>query len=224
LFVVLSFAVLFALHSFVFPRKSDRYASYFFVFFVITSCNLMAVLARSFLAWFEGLSAPRLARPLTAAGIMFATGILVLPLLRLDYQAITSFRYPDWKPMPQALADRLARATSITTRPTAYVQYVGHLPDAVLRITRNEIADPDYEGPVSIITDVSQFREFLSRKPEGELLIIGDTWSLKNPAFVSAETLQLIEQEFVLEELAWEKRLRIYRFAGNPHTHGTSGE
>jgi len=132
LFFVLSFLVLFLMHSYLFARKSSRYIFYIFPFFII---GATALLERILPILFN-----EIVKIFNFRSKWFSILIILLLLPSVNYYCypwLSSLRsinstskHPDWKILFLKLKDELNEANVvISTNPRAFKYYFGRDPD-----------------------------------------------------------------------------------------------
>ena len=189
LFAVVSFALLFVLHSYVYGRKEDRYIFYVFPFFILVSASLSATLVS---ALTESL---RSSLAGTARWVRAAAWMAIIPAVYLVFlEWFTSgLRAPDfrsrndWKKLAVEVRDTVSDNTVIDTNPLAYLYYMGRLPDFYLL---GEVWDVNaHQG--RLIRTLEDLKAALDRP--GIATLITHRERMGNPAWFTPDMAKLIE-------------------------------
>lgn len=206
LFAVVSFAVLFTLHSLVFGRKGDRYIFYIFPFFILVSSSLAAAvlvgLAQDLRAALTGTS-----RWVRAAGWLAAVPaayIVFYPWLSNGIRQPFSYAELDWKAVAAETEALTRDADVIHLSPMPYLHYNGRLPDYYMlgEVWRGW----DHEG--RLIRDADDLRAALDRP--GTAVIVTDQSRFGNAAFIDKAMADVIGARTNVEYSYVDRRIRYY--------------
>lgn len=205
-FSVVSFSLLFILHSYVFGRKGDRYIFYIFPFFVLVSASLSA---GALVALFDALrralrDAEPWLRPITwIAGALFGY-LFFYPWLLQGIHSPGNYPELDWKAAKSELEQESAKGEVIDTSPLPYIYYVGHPPAFYML---GEIWEEWPHGK-HLIRNAADLKAALDRP--GIQVIVTDQGRFDNDAFFNGEMEAVIDARTRLEKSKIDPRIRYY--------------
>jgi hypothetical protein len=211
LFAVLSFALLFLLHSFVFGRKDARYMFYIFPFFAIGAAQAMVFLgtatARSLQDTFRTLSRPAMAVAiLAAAPVALAAGY---PWMSNARKVSNTSIYADWKVLPEELRNRIRAGVTFTTVPRDYFHYFGEMPEYYMVDEYHS----RYRYEPGLVTSVHEAEALLDGHPG--MYLVTDAWHLYDQAFFGDEAPRLLARMRRISH-GGDRRLLIYQSVPDP--------
>ncbi|MDH3284285.1 MAG: glycosyltransferase family 39 protein [Acidobacteriota bacterium] len=187
LFFVMSFVVLFAMHSFVFARTSERYIFNLLPFFVTVAAVGVNGLLSATLALAPAL--PGWRRRLFYVAVAVSLCLVVYPRIHNTVLDSSVPKFSNWKDLDPALVRAVTRGASITTDRLRFNYYFKQYPNFVI-----DASDVDHVGGERVIINLAEFKKALARHPNLHLVTYGA--HIYNAAFVSPEV-----KEFVLREL-----------------------
>ena len=203
LFAVLSFVVLFGLHSVVFGRRGDRYIFYLFPFFALGGAALFAWIGG------EALRFARRASPLGAVpATVFAAALFALfahPWVGMA--AVVPYRdwFPNWKAISRAVAPMAEKGAVITTSPMPYIYYVGRPPDFYFLGE----AWTSYPHGDRLIRTPEAFRSALARSTD--VYLVTDVGRFGNKVYITDDMEAMIRAGMTPVSYERDERVRLYR-------------
>ncbi len=214
LFMVISFSLLFILHSYVFGRKGDRYIFYIFPFFVLVSATFMA---RALEFFARHLRAALAAAPLSVKAAAWgcalpALYLVTFPWLSLALRAPNTYVEIDWKAAAQEIREKSKGEIVIDTSPMPYLYYLGTLPDYYML---GEVWDVHAHAG-RLVQNAAELTAALD-KP-GLSVLVTDQGRIGNPAFLNRDMEAVLDSRTHLEYSKIDRRIRYYEELPAPTT------
>jgi len=203
LFFVLSFAVLFPLHCFVFGRKSERYIFYILPFMITAAAAaaefLIAGVERFGSEFASSVSRSRRRWFLaTSAALCVLIGVPRVQQVAAD-TAVAKF--PDWKNLDRGLVQTVSHATAITTDRWGFSYYFAGNPII--------LDSGQLEADENVIRTLDDYRRISARHPVHYLVTYAS--NLNSPAFVSPELRDYILREMDrVDDQKNDKRIMVF--------------
>ncbi|MBI4395608.1 MAG: glycosyltransferase family 39 protein [Elusimicrobia bacterium] len=215
-FLLMSFAVLFVMHSFVFGRKGDRYIFYIFPFFVMTAAPAVLWVLRALAGGAAGLLAaqPRAQRILFVVLALPALNLLAYPWLGNSKKVIFSSPHTNWKSLPEDVKEEARLATVLTPNPMAYSYYFKAKPAYYLPV------DENYRVAPGLVEDGRQMMEIAQTVPN--LLIIADESKFRKEVYFSKESQGHIRSHMDSVAHRGDPAILIFRKIGGAQTASSS--
>jgi uncharacterized membrane protein len=204
LFFVLSFLIPFALHSFLFQRRAERYIFHLLPFFIAISATAVVFLAEA-VKERVGKLLRELSRPgkwaLIASGCVSAAWI-AYPMLHATVADSSVAKFQNWKNLDPEMLLSVSSSTAITTDRWGFNYYFKQYPDFVLGVE-------DLPGD-KILRNVEEFAEVVRRYPDVSLVTYRAQFY--NDVFVSAQIREYVQEEMErIDDGQDDARIMVFR-------------
>jgi hypothetical protein len=197
--ILISFAVIFILHSYLYSRKDPRYIFYIFPFFVIIGSYFTSRLITLGCGYFEKSMQRNIKPvfyPICFLALLVGFNVVGYPWLSNAKAVIAKPPGTDFKNVPAELYEAMRKATVFTTRHTHYMYYADDLPKYFVREENrdfNYVYDDNYD--ISVIDSAGA----LDKKVEqttGEVYFYTDAWSFRKESYLSDAMKKVILKRF----------------------------
>jgi 4-amino-4-deoxy-L-arabinose transferase-like glycosyltransferase len=212
-FIVISFALLFFMHTFVFKWKLDRYVFYIFPFFAIPVAvffeGIFAALAGSIRSHFNSLRTFEKFYLVLAS--LFALNLFFYPWLNNAKNIIRQAPWSDWKQFYDSTGIHLDRNVPIVaTSQNSILYYFGEKPEFYLRSSFFEAPnDAEYFAGSAPIVDLEQLKE--AWLANDSLYLISEHNLFHNPSYLTDNMREFIMHNFEEVRLNYKTSIRLFK-------------
>jgi 4-amino-4-deoxy-L-arabinose transferase-like glycosyltransferase len=213
IFIVLSFALLFILHSVLYKWRLDRYVFYIFPFLSIPVAvfleGIFAHLASSIKMQFNSRRASEKIYLVMAS--LFALNLFFYPWLNNAKSLVRNAPWSDWKQFYNSTGSYLDRNIPIiATSQNSIFHYFGEKPEYYLRTTFFEApGDAEYFAGSAPIIDLEQLKE--AWLANDSLYLISENNLLANPAYLTENMREFILNNFEEVSLDYKTSIRLFK-------------
>jgi 4-amino-4-deoxy-L-arabinose transferase-like glycosyltransferase len=206
LFFVLSFCVLFVMHSFFFGRVAGRYIFYLLPFFIAVAAVGIDFILSSIVTFATNSASAlsRWKRVLFYTTLIISLAIIVYPRVQQTVLDTSVPKFSNWKDLDPAIIQTVKKGPSVTTDRLRFNYYFGQYPDYVI-----DASDVDHVGGERVIVTLAEFEQVLARHPD--LYLVTYVRHIYNEAFVDPALSEFILRELDRFDSEDDDRIMVFR-------------
>lgn len=211
LFFVLSFCVLFLMHSFIFVQHSERYIFHLLPFFIAIGAAGVDFILSSTVAFASKSSLTGWQKRLFYGAVGASLLLLVVPRIQRTILDTSVPKFSNWKDLDPALIQAVKRGPSLTTERWGFNYYFGQYPNYII-----EASALDSSKDAVLITTLDELEKVIAQHPDFYLVTYKQ--QLDHDAFVTPPMREYILHE--LERVDHEPDIHIMVFHKPRHEGG----